>query len=82
MLGQQRAGSTEQGILVTAVARCLRVGWPPVLKLVRLPAVADEKHGSAVRDSDGVKPASVQLCGAGDLGRLPRVFLDLMLVIL
>jgi hypothetical protein len=23
--------------------------------------VADEKHGSAVRDSDGVKPASVQL---------------------
>jgi hypothetical protein len=61
VLGQLRAGSTEQGILVTAVARCLRVGWPPVLKLVRLPAVADEKHGSAVRDSDGVKPASVQI---------------------
>jgi hypothetical protein len=24
--------------------------------------VAGEKHGSAVRDSDGVKPASVQIC--------------------
>ena len=23
--------------------------------------MADEKHGSAVRDSDGVKPASVQI---------------------
>ena len=48
------------------------------------PAVAGEKHGSAVRDSDGVKPASVQLLrhdrmeyllfrGAGDQARSPFV---------
>ena len=28
--------------------------------------MADEKHGSAVRDSDGVKPASVQIFTSRD----------------
>jgi hypothetical protein len=34
--------------------------------------VADEKHGSAVRDSDGVKPASVQLFVFTSRDHLPQ----------
>jgi hypothetical protein len=32
-LGQQRADSTNRGVLVTGRERCLHVEWPPVLKI-------------------------------------------------